>query len=126
MDDISVVITHNLYLGVALRTIEGLVKQGEVLVVRQNGSEMTVYGLDFVRAIPAHKQANIVRSPRTSNRLSMQLDMIAMYLWILSNKFGEKDAISGQAWNVIRAAITMNSDSRGRGFPENEPVRGKG
>lgn len=118
LDDIHVSITHSLYLGVLTHRIDDDLKQGRVVVVRQNGSEMTVYSGESVRIVPFKHQKLVMPSPRKSLGLSLQLSLLALYLWQINKEMGDVRTLSRQAHDLIKHIVFMNSDAQHRGFPE--------
>lgn len=120
-EDIRVSIDHKLWLGVAVFTLgAGDIKQGTVMIVRQNGSEVTLYGKGFVKSLSFEQLRNVQHSPRSSIHLKRQLELLALYLWMLRHDMSDRRLVSELARNLIEAIIDSNSDSRNRGFPETD------
>jgi hypothetical protein len=120
-EDIRVHIEHGLWLGVAALTVgAGEIKQGTVMIVRQNGSETTLYGKGFVKSLSPDMLHRVRPSPRNSIHLTHQLELLALYLWMLRQDLCDRHAVAEMARNMIEAIINANSDTRNRGFPETD------
>lgn len=117
--NLSVTVSHDLFLAVAVRTF-GDTRQGTVMIVRQNGSGITAYGIGFVRNVSPEMFPHIQRAPRKSALLDSQLELLAVYLWMLRMAVADVKATSDAARDLIEKIIRENSDMRGRGFPETD------
>lgn len=113
---IEVTVKHYLWLGVVTERISEDLKQGTVVVVRQNGSQMLVYGKGFVREVQPERQHVVLEPGVKSHGLPLQLMELAIYLWLLYNGTDSTDHIARHTNHLLGQIIEENSDYTNQGI----------